>query len=120
MSFRKSVISTLIFFVLTPLSGAAASTDVFDECLEGGVEASSLPDSVPAQLVVTPCEGCAPILLQIDKGTQFFVGNDVVALSMLRKYSNLESNQIRVCHDMKGRVTRVVVIGSLVASDRTE
>jgi hypothetical protein len=120
MSFRKSVISTLVLFVLTPLSGAAAPTDFVDECLEGGVEASSLPDSVPAQLVVTPCEGCEPILLQIDQGTRFFVGNDVVALSVLRKYSKLESSQTRVCHDMKGHATRIVVIGSLVASDRTE
>jgi hypothetical protein len=120
MPFRKFMISSLVLFGLTPLSSSAAPFDVLDECLEGGVEASSLPDSVPAQIVATPCEGCTPVLLKIDESTQYFVGDDAVPISVMRRYSKVESSQIRVCHDMKGRVTRVVVIGALDAGDQTD
>ena len=70
-----------------------------DECLEVGIELTSLPSSVPGQLAVTPCADCAPVLLKLDQDTRFYVGEQAVSMALLRQYARRDGREIRACHD---------------------
>jgi hypothetical protein len=114
-------ISSIAVFVGLAFTAAAASGAPFgalDECLEVGIERTSLPSSVPGQLAVTPCVDCAPVLLNLDQDTRFYVGEHAVAMSLFRQYAQRDGREIRACHDNDGRVTRVIVTGALDAADR--
>ena len=60
---------------------------------------TSLPGSVPGQLAVTPCPDCAPVLLNLDQDTRFYVGEHAVSMALLRQYAQRAGREIRVCHD---------------------
>jgi len=115
---RISSVAAIIALAFTATAASAAPFGALDECLEVGIELSSLPGSVPGQLAVTPCADCAPVLLSLDRDTGFYVGDHVVSMSLFRQYAQRDGREIRACRDDDGRVTRVVVTGTLDAADR--
>lgn len=115
---RKShvAVAALLAFMAVPAPGAPFGA--VDECLETGLDWGALPGSLPGQIAVIPCPGCSPVLLAVDAGTRFFVGEEEVTAAVVRKYAQRESRQVRVCHDQTRHVTRIKVTGTLDAADR--
>jgi len=115
---RISSVAAVIALAFTATAASAAPFGALDECLEVGIELTSLPGSVPGQLAVTPCADCAPVLLSLDQNTRFYVGEHAVSMSLFRQYAQRDGRDIRACHDNDGQVTRVIVTGALDAADR--
>lgn len=115
---RTSSVASFIALVFTATAASSAPFAALDECLEGGIDLTSLPGSLPGQLAVTPCADCAPVLLDLDQETRFYVGEYGVSMALFRQYAQRDGREIRACHDNQGRVTRVVVTGALDAADR--
>ena len=115
---RFSSVTAFIALVLTATVASSAPFGALDECLEVGIELTSLPDSVPGQLAVTPCADCAPVLLNLDQDTRFYVGDQAVSMTLFRQYARRDGREIRACRDDDDRVTRVIVTGTLDAADR--
>jgi hypothetical protein len=116
---RLLSIALLSYCGLTPMVGDAKPFVSLDECLETRIDPASLPASLPGQLAVVPCPNCAPMLLAVTQSTRFFVGEQGVSMSLMRKYAQRDGRQIRVCHDTKRQATRIIVTGVLDAADRT-
>jgi hypothetical protein len=116
---RTSSVAAFIALTLTATAASSAPFGALDECLESGIELTSLPASLPGQLAVTPCVDCAPVLLNLDRDTRFYVGENGVSMSLFRQYAQRDGREIRACHDNQGRVTRVIVTGALDAADRS-
>jgi hypothetical protein len=115
---RIPSVAAVIALAFTATAAGAAPFGALDECLEVGIELSSLPGSVPGQLAVTPCADCAPVLLNLDQDTRFYVGEHAVSLALLRQYAQRAGRETRACHDKEGHVTRLIVTGTLDAADR--
>ncbi len=115
---RISSVAAVIALAATATTASSAPFGTLGECLEVGIELTSIPGSVPGQLAVTPCPDCAPVLLNLDRDTRFYVGEHAVSMSLFRQYAQRDGREIRVCHDNNGRVTRVIVTGALDAADR--
>jgi hypothetical protein len=115
---RIPSVAAVIALAFTATAASGAPFGALDECLEVGIERTSLPSSVPGQLAVTPCVDCAPVLLNLDQETRFYVGAHAVSMSLFRQYAQRDGREIRACHDKESRVTRLVVTGALDVADR--
>ena len=114
---RKPISAAFALVAMIPIVAFGGPYRFVDECLEVDVDPVSLPRSVPGQLAVTPCPGCKPMLLNVDNNTRFFVGKQVVAMTLAHQYARRAGRLVQVCHDKEQRVTRVLVSGSIDAVD---
>lgn len=113
----KSIVAAVVLVALMPTTAASAPFRSIDECLEVNVDPGSLPRSLPGQLAVSPCPDCKPMLLQVNESTRFFVGKQVVSMTVAHQYARRADRLVHVCHDKEKRVTRVLVTGSIDAND---
>jgi hypothetical protein len=113
----KSVFAAVALIALMPMAVFGEPFRSIDECLEVDVDPGSLPRSLPGQLAVSPCPDCEPILFQLDDRTRFFVGKQVVSMTVAHQYARRADRLVQVCHDKDKRVTRVLVSGSIDTND---
>ena len=115
---KKALIVAVALCGSAPAAWSQAALVSYETGIEASTDYVSVPSAAYGAWSVTPCAGCATVVLRLDAKSEYFVGREPVALATLRKYAARGTSHLDVYYETKTlRVTRIVLRAQLDAVD---
>lgn len=76
--------TVLALLAALPAAAALAELRIIEDAIETTAASVVLPSDPPSSLVVTPCQGCTPVLVRTTVRAEYFLNKQPIGLAELR------------------------------------